>query len=126
MIANRLQGKHILIVDDEEPLLDLYIDICDEYGAQAVKAVNGLEAIARFQEAQHLFDLVIMDIKMPKMDGISAAKKIMIMKPQQQIVFISGYSENVELKTLRQLPNVDFLPKPFLEEDLLHIIAKNL
>lgn len=69
-----LEGKHILLVEDNEINMELAMELLKDVGIICDCAWNGAEAIEKLKESN--FDLVLMDIQMPIMDGLTAAKKI--------------------------------------------------
>ena len=69
-----LRGKHILVVDDNEFNLDVAQGILEEEGMQVMLAGNGSEALERLR--QYRFDIVLMDVQMPVMDGLQATRAI--------------------------------------------------
>ena len=73
----RLEGKRILLVEDNELNMEIAREIIGQTGAQIEFAWNGKEALDRFMETkEHYFDLIFMDIQMPVMDGYAAARAI--------------------------------------------------
>lgn len=83
----------ILLVDDEQELLSLYCTKLERAGYTVVKANNGDEAILILQ-TQHI-DLVLMDMKMPVLDGVSTAKKIRTTAGIENtpLVFVTAFSD---------------------------------
>ncbi|MBE9608407.1 AAA family ATPase [Chitinilyticum piscinae] len=71
-----LLGMHILLVEDTETLRDLAASILSEHGARVSQASNGSEALAVILDQQQAIDIVLMDIQMPVMDGITACRRI--------------------------------------------------
>jgi CheY-like chemotaxis protein/HPt (histidine-containing phosphotransfer) domain-containing protein len=69
-----LRGKHILVVDDNDFNLDVAQGILEEEGMQVMLAGNGSEALERLR--QYRFDIVLMDVQMPVMDGLQATRAI--------------------------------------------------
>jgi len=88
-------GEKILLVDDEIEILTPMRDLLEASGYRVRLASGGKEAIERYRTWKP--DLVIMDISMSEMDGITCIKKILAYNPDAQIVIMSGYDEE-ELK----------------------------
>ncbi len=80
----------LLIVEDEENLRELYAEELEENGYSVTKASNGREAIDLVTDES--FDLVIMDIRMPEMDGIETLGKIISMKGKLPVIIYTAYS----------------------------------
>lgn len=83
----------ILIVDDELPIRRTLRDILEFEQYDVDEASDGLECIAKVQKEK--YDVVIMDIKMPKMDGIEALERLQILAPELPVVMVSGHG-NIE------------------------------
>jgi CheY-like chemotaxis protein len=86
------KGEKVLIVDDERPALDALAAICKKLGYEAIAVEKPLEAIQNYNEWEP--DVVLMDRGMPKMDGITCARKIVEKDPGARIIIVSGYEES--------------------------------
>ena len=107
MVAVLNNGIRILIVDDEEPIRIMVSSLVSMMGANPVAASNGKEALELFQQNQ--FDLVITDLDMPEIDGLTLASSIKENSPRTPIVMITG-NETAHL----EIDHVDFVVfKPF-------------
>jgi two-component system response regulator YesN len=95
------------------PMLD--IEIIGE-------AANGTEALEMVRALDP--DILICDIRMPKMDGITLAGILHSEKPDLQILFLSGYSDKEYLKTAIRINAVDYLYKPFELDELISAVKK--
>lgn len=91
-----LAGRHILLAEDNELNMEIAEFLLTEHGAQVTKAWNGQEAVEQFAaSAPGEFDLVLMDIMMPVMDGLEATRAIRRMdRPDAKTVLISAMSAN--------------------------------
>ncbi len=123
---NTLYGKRILIVDDEEVMRDLLTDILSEYGVKYFVAEDGKHAIELFQQTTDSVDLVIVDVMMPKMNGVAVYQRIQELQPELATLFISGFSESQPIDELCQLSHVDFIGKPFQTSELIHKLSRLL
>lgn len=85
--------KRILIADDEEALQRLYKEEFEEEGYEVLLAGNGKEVLSLLEVPGPLPDLIIMDIRMPEMDGISTLRVIKEKHPQLPVILCSAYSE---------------------------------
>jgi two-component system, cell cycle sensor histidine kinase and response regulator CckA len=86
------KGEKILIVDDERPALDALAAICKKLGYETLPVEKPLEALQNYSEWDP--DVVLMDRGMPKMDGITCARKIVEKDPKARIIMVSGYEES--------------------------------
>ena len=86
-----MNGIKILVVDDEENIRFLFKEELEEEGYQVEVASNGFEAIDKVKGTR--FDVIVMDIKMPGMDGIQALNEIKNMIKEQPVILCSAYGE---------------------------------
>jgi CheY-like chemotaxis protein len=89
-------------------------------GHQVVLAVDGLEALRECKARRGKIDLILMDVMMPDMDGLTAAKAIREAHPRSKIILMSGYTDQVPLEADA------FLHKPFRCRDLLEVVQRLL
>lgn len=103
--------KHLLVVDDELLIRDLLYDHFSGCDYEITLADDGKSAIARLAE-QH-FDTVILDLKMPDMDGLELAAVVREQQPEAPIIIITGYpSVDSAVESLRRR-YFDYFVKPF-------------
>ena len=81
----------ILVVDDEENIRLLFKEELEEENYLVEVASNGYDALEKFKKSH--FDLVVMDIKMPGMDGIQALNEIKNINKDQPVILCSAYGE---------------------------------
>lgn len=118
-------GKTILIVEDEEAIQFFFEKALKKTQANLFFVRDGYEAIDLIQKNTEI-DLVLMDIRLPRMDGIEATAKIKLLNPELPIV----------VQTANALPSVyesaiksgcnEFITKPIRIETLLSILKKHL
>ena len=120
------KGEKILIVDDEPTVLKGLENMFKAIGYEVDLVSNGIQAIEYYETYKP--DLVLLDWKMPDMDGATCAKKILENDPAARIVIISGYQETARDRIDADLKNVikDFVPKPFDLDRLSEVISKAL
>ncbi|MHA1760623.1 MAG: response regulator [Candidatus Heimdallarchaeota archaeon] len=106
-------ATHILIVDDNDDLRGVFRLLLKEY--EIVEASNGIEALDCYKESKP--SLVLMDVLMPEMDGITATKKILEMDPSAQIIAITAYSTRAN--EILDAGALDVLKKPIRKVELL-------
>jgi two-component system chemotaxis response regulator CheY len=107
----KMKGGKVLIVDDLELARNMIKNIIEKYGyTVAAEASNGEEAIAAFDAVKP--DIVIMDITMPKLDGIDAAKRIMEKDKAAKIIMCSAMSQAPIILESLKLGARDFVSKP--------------
>ena len=114
----------ILVIDDEQGIRDFLAYELGRQGYTVLTAADGEKGVDKIREEK--FDLVITDIKMPKMDGIQllqAAKKI---DPDLEIIMATGFGTIEMAVTAMKKGAYDFVQKPFNLEEILAIIEKAL
>ncbi|MFH0787521.1 MAG: response regulator [Pseudomonadota bacterium] len=85
--------KRILIADDEEALQRLYKEEFEEEGYGVLLAGNGKEVLSLLEDPNQRPDLIVMDIRMPEMNGIDTLRVIKEKYPQIPVILCSAYSE---------------------------------
>ena len=86
-----MKNARLLVVGDEENIRLLFKEELEEEGLEVDLASNGLEALDKLKEGR--FDLVVLDIKMPGMDGIQALNEIKNANKDQPVILCSAYGE---------------------------------
>ncbi|MDY6794972.1 MAG: response regulator [Actinomycetota bacterium] len=115
----------ILIADDALFTRMMLRNILTENGYTAiVEAENGTEAIWNYDRWKP--DLVIMDINMPEMDGLTAVKNIMNMDPEARIIICSALGQHQLMKEALEAGVLDFITKPFQPGKVVEVIEKAL
>jgi two-component system chemotaxis response regulator CheY len=113
----------VLIVDDELFIVELYRDILQLRGYRIVgTAFDGEEAVRKYNTNPEKPDVVIMDHRMPVMNGVQATKEILRMNPKQKVIFVSA--DVMVEKEAREAGAIEFLPKPFRMDDLIEKMQK--
>ena len=103
----------VLCVDDEPEILEILCDFVKDAGAIPVTAANGLEALAMTQE--HSFSLVMTDVRMPRMSGITFISELRKINGNLPVIFISGQANKEDMTKLISLGAFEFISKPFDE-----------
>ena len=112
----------ILVVDDEEIVIRSCLRILGEDADYEVEAArNGLEALSKIDEGH--FDVLILDIMMPKMDGLEVLRRVKETHPDIDIIMVTGLSQIETAVKSMKLGAFDYLPKPF-EPDELKLVVK--
>lgn len=116
-------SKRILIVDDAAFMRMLLKDIVSKAGYEIVgEAANGIEAIEKYKELSP--DVVTMDITMPEMTGIEAAKEIMKVDPNAKIIMCSAMGQQMMVVEAIQAGAKDFIVKPFQQGRVVEALSK--
>ena len=115
-------NRTILVVDNDPALVSALTLRLEANGYSCVVARSGTEGFAQFQRLS--VDLVLSDLNMPHGDGVALAESIRRVS-QVPIVLVSGHKEEFR-RRLRGIPDVTFLRKPFLPQELLEVVAAAL
>jgi two-component system, cell cycle sensor histidine kinase and response regulator CckA len=103
----------ILVIEDEEPLVDLYSQILERLGYRALLARTGKEAIELAKTFDGQIDLALLDIKLPDMDGGRVYPLIMEARPDLKVIVCSGYSIHGPAQAILDVGAEGFIQKPF-------------
>lgn len=117
-------GAKILVVDDEHSVRWAFERALQKAGYQVTLAETGLKGLALYESIQP--DLVLLDIRMPEMDGLTVLKNIREKDPTAQVIVMTAYSDMETTVTAMKLGAYDFLTKPFNIEDCLSLISRGL
>jgi PAS domain S-box-containing protein len=112
----------ILVAEDDAPGFMLIEEILNEKGAEITHARNGKEAVDH--ASRYDFDLVLMDIKMPVMDGLEATRIIKSIKPGLPVIAVSAHAFTDEQERALQAGCSNYITKPLYSEELISVISK--
>ncbi len=118
-------GLKILIVDDSPFTRRTIRDIIEsnKISNRMIEAGDGAEAILKYKE--HKPDLVIMDVLMPKMDGIQALRTIKKIDPAARVIMISSTGKTHFVKDAMRAGAIDFIMKPFDSSQMAVTLSKH-
>lgn len=111
-------SETILVVDDDEPLLNLAVKALTRYGYKVLKARDGQEALAMVQEFTGPVHLLLTDMVMPGMNGKELAERLGGLLPGIKVLFMSGYMDEPGANLFLLDNGFIFIQKPFTVEDL--------
>jgi signal transduction histidine kinase len=125
-MKDSIQNSRILIVDDVQMNLNLMKEILSDQGYQIATAINGKSAIAKAKA--HKFDLILLDIVLPDIDGFQVCSHLKSNYQTQDIpiIFLTAKKEKDSIIKGFQLGAVDYIPKPFSKEELLARVTLHL
>lgn len=118
--------ERILLVDDEQPLVDIGRQMLERLGYTVDTRTSSIEALKLFEADPNRFDLVITDIVMPNMTGDKLADKIFGIRPDIPIVLCTGYSEKFTRRQASDMGIQAFLMKPLVMKDLANTVRQAL
>lgn len=120
---DELNKKTILVAEDEDSNYEL-VKIVLQKRYKLIRAHNGIEAVT-FNEDEHP-DLVLMDIRMPEMNGLDATRIIKEVSSNTPVIALSAYAFEENIRDAREAGCDDFMAKPFKVEALIEIVRKYL
>jgi len=111
-----MMGRRVLVVDDEPLVLDAVALMLEELGCETVQARSGTDALGKIAQDQTI-DVLIADINMPGLDGLSLATRARSFRPDLPIILITG--------GLTPRPEFPVLRKPFALPELERVMAES-
>jgi PAS domain S-box-containing protein len=120
-VDESMSKKVILIAEDETNNFLLIREYLSESVFTIIRVENGLDAVNICKNRSDI-DIILMDIKMPVMDGIEATRQIKIMKPDIPVIAVTAYAYDTDKKRLLESGFNEYLPKPLKRESLLKMI----
>lgn len=121
-MSSRMSFGNVLAIDDEQNIRRLIRNEFSLEGYEVTTAKSGEEGLALIQ--QNRFDVVLLDIKLPKMNGIEVLKRIKEISDSIEVIMITGYGDIQSAVDSLKLGARDYVTKPFKLDDLLTIVEK--
>ena len=119
-----MRNPQILVVDDSQPILTLMKEFLEQEGYQVTTTVSAKEAL--LVTAKEKPDLVIMDIKLPDLDGLDALMEIKKRDPKLSVIIMTAYGTTQTAIEAIKRGAYDYLVKPFKNEELKALIKQAL
>jgi two-component system CheB/CheR fusion protein len=118
------EGRSILIVEDEQSNFEYLQEALRGTNIQIDCVKNGSEAVKRIEDASNSYDLVLMDISMPVMDGVASLKEIRRIKPELKVIAQTAHAMAEDRAKYKEAGFDDYLSKPILRDRLYASIAQ--
>ena len=114
----------MLVVDDEEVVRIIMVQVLQDNGYTVLEASDGLEALRIAKEHTGRIDLLLTDVKMPGMNGLELAARLLSNRPEMTVLYVSGHADSTRQIQLQEgqfiiEPGANFLHKPFSPDGLL-------
>jgi CheY-like chemotaxis protein len=122
-LNNKDKPKTVLLVDDHRYSLIVLRKMIERPGVQTISVENGSEAVQICKERADI-DLVLMDLKMPVMDGYNAMKEIKLLRPEIKIVAETAYALYGDRDKILDAGFDGYIPKPITKESLEEILKQ--
>lgn len=117
------QGQRLLVVDDEAAVRTITQQTLESHGYRVLTAADGAAALSRFTDTDDQIDLVVCDLMMPVMDGVTTIRGIRRLDPELPIIAISGLAGEENRRRAAEAGASEVLEKPFSTEVLLMAVA---
>ena len=117
-------SARILVVDDEEIVIRSCLRILADGDYEVDAVQDGLDALRKIEDSQ--YDVLILDIKMPKIDGLEVLRRGKEAHPDIDVIMITGLSDIETAVRSMKLGALDYLPKPFDPDELKMVVARAL
>jgi signal transduction histidine kinase len=114
----------VLVIDDEEIARISCQRVLKREGIQVTLASSGREGLETLMREPH--DLVLVDLKMPEMDGVEVARRIQLYDRNIVVIIITGYATIESAVAVMKEGAYDYLPKPFTPDELLIVVRRGL
>jgi len=117
-------GKRVLIVDDEPDICMIYQMVLEDAGYQCISYTDPIAALQEFKP--YFYDLILLDIKMPVLNGFELCKKIREIDKAVHIVFITAteqYYEQFRTEHYPELGKINYIQKPIGNDELVQIVS---
>ncbi len=116
----------ILLAEDDETVRNMALSLLESFGYKVIAAVDGEDAVKKFQENRDLIQLLLFDVIMPKKSGIVAYDEIREIAPAMKVIFASGYATEAVHEKAEADDNIMAISKPYLPSSLLTMVRSML
>jgi two-component system response regulator FlrC len=111
----------ILVADDEQGLREFIADTLTEDGHQVAQAVDGADAAARL--AREAFDLLITDLRMPRLDGMALLSRVRSEQPEVEVIVLTAHGSVASAVSAMKQGAFDYLEKPIASPEALQLVV---
>ncbi|WML50603.1 response regulator [Neobacillus sp. PS3-34] len=119
-----MMNEKVLIVDDQFGIRILLNEVFQKEGYKTFQAANGLQALDIVKK--HAPDLVLLDMKIPGMDGIEILKRMKVLDPDIRVIIMTAYGELDMIQEAKDLGALTHFAKPFDIDDIRAAVRNNL
>lgn len=120
----KVAGRKLLIVDDQKGVRRLLEELFEKEGYEVSVASDGRESLDRVKESMP--DLILMDMKMPNMNGLEASQEIFKINPDIPIIMMTAYGEMEVVQKALEIGVKRYITKPFDIVDLRNLVSEVL
>lgn len=119
-------SETVLVVEDEEQVRNLVCSVLRRSGYTVLEAQNGGEGLLVCEKYPSAVQLLLTDVIMPRMNGRELAERLLLVRPQMKVLFVSGYTENIMVENGVLSRDITLLSKPITPESLLRKVREVL
>jgi CheY-like chemotaxis protein len=122
-----LRGSEtVLLVEDDEMVRDLTSRLLKNWGYTVLVAPDGTDALRQIESYRGHVDLLVTDVVMPGMSGREVARRVVALRPQVKVLYLSGYTDDAIVRHGMLEPGIAFLQKPFSADMLARKVREVL
>ena len=122
-MALRRGTETVLVVDDEVLIAELVQDSLSRYGYTVLTATRGEEALTLYRKHAGKIAVVVLDIKMPDLDGHETFRRLRAIEPAARVIISSGYDQESDKERLLREGVAAFVGKPYRVEELVRTVG---
>jgi PAS domain S-box-containing protein len=119
-------GENILVVEDDDVTRQALKSLLEAQNYHALEASNGFQALQVYDQARQHIELVISDIVMPEMGGMTLYRKLKEKWPHLKVLFVTGHPMDLEDQTMLEVGSIPWIAKPFSSRQILGAIKSLL
>lgn len=119
-----MSTKPILVVDDEKNIRETLCQALETLPLEVHAAVDGTDAVGKLQERS--YGLILLDLKMPGMDGMEVLRRVRKSQPEIRIIIVTAHGTIESAVEATRLGAVDFIQKPFTPQEIRHLVQRVL
>lgn len=119
-----LKRRTVLLIDDDLPIRRSTKRLLERQDYVVTTCASGMEGVETYREKHEGIGLILLDVKMPKMNGHETLLELFKINPEVRIVIISGYAREMLVHQCMDDGGLAFLAKPFMKSDLYATIEK--
>ncbi len=106
----------VLLIDDEKIFVESLTKVLKKRGMEVQAAFDGLSALKLLSVEEP--DVIVLDLRMPGMDGLETYKRVVEINPHQKAIIVSGFSETERVRKAQKLGAGAYIKKPYLMEKI--------
>jgi PAS domain S-box-containing protein len=119
-------GETVMVVEDEEGVRELVRRVLLRHGYRVLEARHGKDALTEVERHPERIDLLLTDVVMPEMSGVTLAAELRERRPDIRVLFMSGYTPEEIRRRTDGDPGLSLLQKPFAGEELARVVRATL